>query len=380
MMRILLSIPSLETGGAERQFAELAAGLARRGHDVLAVALGRGGSLESALGGARLISLDKRSRLDNVRVFLRLASLLRSFRPQVHYAFLPTCCVLGGLLKPFFPSTRLVMGVRATDVVHAAYSYGRAGRLLHGLEARLSGLADLVIANSEAGRRDALARGFKADTTVVVANGIDTGRCRPDRGLGLPLRAAWGVGPGEVLIGHVARLDPMKDHPNFLRAAALLADRRTGLRLVCVGGGPEAYAASLRRQAEELGLAGRLVWAGARADMPAVYNALDLLCLSSAYGEGFPNVLGEAMSCGVPACATDAGDAALVIGDLGGVVPPRDSEALAAGLKALLLRLEREGEGLRTACRERVVAHFGVERMVEATEGLLVRLCREGRA
>ena len=378
-MRVLLSIPSLMPGGAERQFAELAAGLSARGHEVLAVALNRGGPLEAALGAARLVVLGKRSRLDNLRMAVRLAGLLRSFRPQVHYAFLPTLCVLGGLLRPFFPATRLVMGLRATDVVHAAYAYGRAGRLLHGLEARLSALADLVIANSQAGRRDCLARGFPEARSKVVPNGIDTARCQPDRALGLEVRAAWGIGPDEVLIGHVARLDPMKDHPNFLRAAALLSARRPETRFVCVGAGPEDYSSELRRQADGLGLAGRLVWAGGRTDMPAVYNALNLLCLSSAYGEGFPNVLGEAMSCGVPCCATDAGDAALVVGDAGALVSRRDPKALADGLEGLLERLEREGEGLRGACRKRIATHFGVERMVADTEALLLRLCGEAR-
>ena len=376
-MRILLSIPSLMPGGAERQFAELAAGLAARGHEVLAVALERGGPLESALGAARLAVLGKTSRLGNLRVAWKLAGLLRSFRPQAHYAYLTLPCVLGGLLKAFFPATRLVMGLRATDVDHAAYAHGRASRFMHALEARLSGLAELVIANSEAGRRDALARGFHPATTVVVPNGIDTGRCQPDRALALALRSAWGAGPGEVLIGLVARLDPMKDHPTFLRAAALLTARRPGLRFVCVGGGPEGYVTDLRARADALGLADRLTWAGGRTDMPAVYNALDLLCLASAFGEGFPNVLGEAMSCGVPCCATDAGDAALVLGDVGVVVPKGDAGALAAGLEELLDRLEREGEPLRQACRERIVHNFGVERMVDDSETLLEKLCAE---
>lgn len=376
-MRVLLSIPSLMPGGAERQFAELAAGLSARGHQVLAVALERGGPLETALGEAQLVVLGKTCRLDNLRVAWKLAGLLRSFKPQAHYTFLTAACVLGGLLKPFFPAVKLAMGLRATDVEHAAYAHGRAARLMHGLEARLSSLAELTIVNSHAGRQDALARGFRPDRTVVAPNGIDTARCRPDRALGVALRGDCGIQPGELLVGHVARLDPMKDHPNFLRAAALLAARRPGLRFVCVGGGPEAYAAELRALANGLGLADRLVWAGGRTDMPEVYNALDVLCLSSAYGEGFPNVLGEAMACGVPCCATSAGDSALVLGDTGVAVPIGDAEALAAGLAALLDQLEREGEALRSACRERIVANFGVERMVEDTEARLEKLCAE---
>jgi glycosyltransferase involved in cell wall biosynthesis len=366
-VRLLLSIPSLERGGAERQFAALASGLAARGHDVLAVTLGRGGPLAASLGGARLVELGKASRLDNFRVALALAGLLRRETPAAHYAFLPSCCVLGGLLTALVPAVPLVMGVRATAVAGLTPS----ARLLLGLEAKLSRRAALVIANSQAGQRHCLERGFAASRLRVVPNGIDTGRFRPDRELGLALRREWGVADGERLIGLPARLDPMKDQATFLAAAALLAVRRPDVRFVCVGGGPEGDARTLRERAAALGLGGRLVWAGQRADMPAVYNALDLACLSSACGEGFPNVLGEAMACGVPCAATDVGDAALVLGDAGGLARPGDAAGLAEALARLLERLEREGAGLAATCRERVVREFSVPRMVEATEALL---------
>jgi glycosyltransferase involved in cell wall biosynthesis len=369
-MRVLLSIPSLMPGGAERQLVALAAGLSARGNEVLVVALDQGGPLAKDLGGAKLVVLDKRGRWDNLRVALGLARLLRSFQARTHYAFLSTPCVLGALIKPLAPSARLIMGLRGMAVDHGVSGQGHAGSLLHLLEARLSPLADLVIANSHAGRRDALARGFKVDKTVVVPNGIDTARCQPDRALGLPLREAWDIRPGETLIGHVARLDPLKDHQSFLRAAALLHTRRPGLRFVCVGDGPEAYAAKLRNLAEGLGLGERLVWAGVRSDMPEVFNALDLVSLSSS-SEGFPNVLCEAMACGVPCVATEAGDSQLILAQTGEVAPIGDPVALAQGMERCLDRLDREGEALRSACRDRIVAHFSLERMVEATEALL---------
>jgi len=366
-----MSIPSLALGGAERQFADLACGLAAHGHEVLAVTLGRGGPLAEALGGARLVELGKASRLDNLRVLVALAGLLRREKPQAHYAFLPSCCVPGALLRPLFPATKLVMGVRASGV--DAAGLGCAGRALLWLEARLSARADLVIANSQAGSRHCLERGFPPARTLVVENGIDTLRLRPDKALGAALRREWGVGEGQPLIGLAARLDPLKDHPTFLEAAALLAAQRPEARFVCVGGGPDGYARSLRERAQLLGLGQRLVWAGERGDMPAVYNALDLLCLSSV-AEGFPNVLGEAMSCGTPCVSTDAGDAAQVLGQTGAVAAPGDARGLAAGLESMLERLEREGQALRNSCRERVVARFSTGRMVAATEGLLLRV------
>jgi glycosyltransferase involved in cell wall biosynthesis len=369
-MRLLLSIPSLALGGAERQFSALASGLAARGHDVLAVTLGRGGPLAEALGEARLVELHKSSRLDGPRVALALAGLLRREAPNVHYAFLPSCGVLGGLLAPFFPATRLVLGVRASNVTNP----GPAGRLLLGLEARLSRRAALVIANSQTGLNHCLERGFCAALARVEPNGIDTECFHPNRALGAELRQAWGVKPEERLIGLVARLDPMKDHATFLTAASRLAVARPEARFVCVGTGSKPYTASLRSTAAEFGLDARLLWLGERLDMPAVYNALDLVCLSSAYGEGFPNVLGEAMACGVPCVATDVGDAAQVLGGIGLVSRPGDAAELAAKLAQMLDRLERTGTELGTACRKRVAVEFSVQGMVAATEALLSTL------
>jgi len=144
-----------------------------------------------------------------------------------------------------------------------------------------------------------------------------------------------------------------------------------------VGGGPQDYTAALRARAEGLGLAGRIVWAGERRDMERVYNALDLLCLSSAHGEGFPNALGEAMACGVPCATTRVGDAALVVGDAGRAVAPGNPQELAAALDALLKRLPTQGETMGAACRARIETMFSVERMVDATEALLLDLCAE---
>ncbi len=371
-MRILLAIPSLHLGGAETQLVHLANGLHRRGHQVLVAAFSSGGPLESALCGPRLHALGKTSRLDNLAVFRRLAGLAREFRPNVYYSFLTLPNLMGALLRLARPGLGLAFGLRASDM--DLKRYGAAASLSTALERQASRLAGLAICNSEAGRAHAQRQGYSPSLLRVVPNGIDTMRCRPDRALGLPLRQEWAVGEDRPLIGLVARLDPIKDHPTFLEAAARLAATLPEVRFVCVGGGPRDYAAELRERAEALGLGGRLTWAGPQTDMPAVYNALDLLCLCS-QSEGFPNVLGEAMACGVPCVTTDVGDAALVVGQTGVVVPKGDAKALAQGMLHQLARLEHKGDALRTACRERIGANFSVERMVKETEALLQNLC-----
>jgi glycosyltransferase involved in cell wall biosynthesis len=97
--------------------------------------------------------------------------------------------------------------------------------------------------------------------------------------------------------------------------------------------------------------------------MPAAYNGLDLL-VSSSLGEGFSNVIAEAMSCGVPCVVTDVGDSAVIVGSFGEVVPPRQPDAMARAIERLVSRL---GAPLSLACRARIVSDFGLDRMVQRT-------------
>jgi len=165
----------------------------------------------------------------------------------------------------------------------------------------------------------------------------------------------------------------MKDHATFLEAAAHVTRERPDVRFLCVGPGSDAYTGELRDLADRLGLTDRVIWAGARNDMPAVYNALDVLTLTSCFGEGFPNVIGEAMATGVPCVVTDVGDSAWVVGNLGTVVPVRTPETLAPALLEMLHKTDT-GQIDRSALRNSVVERFSVDAVTAKTESALAEL------
>ncbi|MDD4169642.1 MAG: glycosyltransferase, partial [Desulfotomaculaceae bacterium] len=304
-MKITFLIRSLDYGGAERQLVALARELHRHGHSVAVLTFYSGGPLQQDLekAGVSVINLEKRGRWDILGFLGRLVRFLRRERPDILHGYLVTANILTVLLKPLFPDIRMIWGVRVSNLDFTRYN--RYLRLTHPVECRLSRFADRIIVNSQAGSHYAISRGFPQEKTVVIPNGIDTERFRPDPESGKLVRAEWGVSSDEKLIGLVGRLDPMKDHPTFLEAAALLMQKRKDVRFVCVGDGPADLRQELHALGKALDLNKYLIWAGAREDMAAVYNALELATSSSSFGEGFPNVVGEAMACGVPCVVTE---------------------------------------------------------------------------
>jgi len=364
-LRVVFLVRSLEVGGAERQLAGLARGLDRARFAVTVCCFYDAGRFAEELrsAGVGIVPLEKRGRWDGPRFFRRLAAEMRALRPHVVHSFLGPPNVAAAFVKPRLPGVRLVWGVRASNMELGRYDY--SWRLTSALERFLSRRADVIAANSFAGRDHVVGMGYPPDRVVVVPNGIDVGRWRPDERGGRAVRAAWGVAPDEALIGLVARLDPMKDHETFLRAAALAAAGRPGLRFVCVGAGGGRDRDRLARLAAELGIADRVVWAGPRDDMAAVYSALDVHTSSSAYGEGFSNAVAEAMAAGVPCAVTDVGDSARIVGDTGPVVPPGDPAALADGWRRLLDLGRAERRRLGERCRRRIADTYSEARMIE---------------
>ncbi len=364
MTRICFLLRSLDYGGVERQLVTLAKKLAKRKYDITILCFYPGGELAPQLenSGVRLICLDKRGRWDLFKFFGRLVRHLRALQPDVLHAYLGIPNLLTIFLKPFFPATKMIWGVGASNIDWRRYDW--IIYLSFQLERLFSRFADLIIINSYAGRSYHVRQGYPPHKIVVIQNGFDTEKFWPERAAGAVVRAEWRLAEDTILIGLVGRLDPMKDHQTFLKAAAILQRIIPNARFVCVGKGNSDYAKSLADLATELDLSDKVIWADARPDMSAVHNALDVASSSSS-GEGLPNVIGEAMACGVPCVVTDVGDSARLVGDTGVVVPPGSPEALARGW-ALCLQKDRKELGARA--RARIIQEFSLQRLVDETE------------
>lgn len=374
-MRIAFLTRSLEVGGAERQLTQLAVGLGQRGHGVEVISLYPGGGLAQSLATAcvPVRNIHKKGRWDLIGFYKRLIKLLRKQQPQVLYSFLDVPNLISVALRPALKA-KVVWGVRAAFMDYAQYD--RFSYLVNRLTYPASRWAHGIVLNSWAAAEYHRARGLPRDKVKVIPNGIDAGRFRYDQEGGRLMRERWGLGPDQLVLGLSGRLDPMKDHVNFLQAARIVLAARPEARFVCIGGGEPAYLADLKNQAQALGLAGAVVWAGEINDMPAAYSALDI-AVSASSGESFSNVVAEAMACQRPLAVTDVGDSARIVGEDAKVAPPRDPEALAAACLELLSLSPDARQEIGERLRSRVERNYSLQAMVTASESYLTNLLAE---
>jgi glycosyltransferase involved in cell wall biosynthesis len=367
MLRILFLTRSLEIGGAERQLVELVRNMDRERFEILVVSFYDGGPLRPILEnmpGVRVASLGKAGRWDLGSFFKKLLGLVRTFRPQVIQSYLDVPNSFNVLVGKI-TGTRVVLGASASFVDFSRYDWTAA--LVYKTGAFLSRFADQVIANSYAGEKFNVEQGYSAKNIAVIPNGIDTRTFQPDPAAGERLRAQWGLDQGERVVGLVGRLDPMKDHPTFIQAAALVLQKFPQTRFVCLGRGPAEYRTELQKLAASLFEPDRLLWVAdcQDQDLPAAYNAFDLL-VSSSYGEGLPVVLGEGMASGLPCVVTDVGDSAFAVGETGLAAPAKNPAALAEAIGQILALTPAERLALGQKARQRVLDYFSIEKMTAA--------------
>jgi glycosyltransferase involved in cell wall biosynthesis len=340
-------------GGAEGMLMRVATAQPRLADEIIIVSLRPGYSHVDKLraAGVAVVELDFGTVGGIVSGLRRLAGLIAETRPDIiqgwmYHGDLAALIALG--LSGSRRDTGLVWGIRSSEMDFSCYSVGL--RLVARTCAALSRRPDLVTANSVAGLQSHLRLGYRPRRAEVVPNGIDVERFKPDAAARAAVRGELGI-PGEsVVVALVARVDPMKDHETFLAAMAEL---------------PELVALLIGADTENLPQMPNVARLGRRLDVERLLATADVVVCSSAFGEGFSNALGEGMACGLPPVATDVGDAALIVGDTGFIVPPRNPDALAAAIRTLA----GEGAAARaergTRARARIVANFGMKRAVE---------------
>ena len=313
--------------------------------------------------GIRVYTLDSPRGWVTLSGVLKLRQIISSLAPDVVQTWMYHADLVGGLIARLAGVRTVVWGIRHSNLAADKTSF--SARTAAWFCARLSSwVPAAIVCCSEQATRVHQAIGYEAAKFTVIPNGYDLGCFSPNNEARARLRAEWRIADNEILLGLVARWDPQKDHENLLKALALLKANGTNFRCILVGTEMNSSNITLTDLIQSLALQDRVMLLGSRDDIPAVMNALDLHVLSSV-GEAFPNTVAEAMACGTPCVVTDVGDAALIVGDTGWVVPAQDDVALAHGIEDALTSLLAKGRAsLGSACRWRIEQNFGIDKMI----------------
>jgi glycosyltransferase involved in cell wall biosynthesis len=368
-VKLLYVIGTLDVGGAEGQLVQLAMRLNRERFEPVVCCLSSSGPLARVLrdGGipVEVIGFHGfrffREPWKVVSRLFRLIRFTRKEQPLIVHGFLFWAYILG---------TYAAKLARVPVVIASRRSLGnfKEGNIRHLLIERVANrVTDVIVANSEAVKADVVRQERVEPSRVrVIYNGVDASRY--ESRVDPAYRAKLGIPDGGAIVSVVARLFDYKGHQFFLEACRDICRRWPTTTFLLIGDGP--LRRTLEQMTRTLGLQRQVRFLGTRSDVPELLALTDVAVLPS-LEEGFPNAILEAMAAAKPVVATLVGGIpeAVVHGETGLLVPPRDPSALAGAIGRLL-----DDPGLRTAMglagKQRIAERFTFARMVMEMEAL----------
>jgi glycosyltransferase involved in cell wall biosynthesis len=364
LIKVLHLITGLDTGGAEVNLQRLIDNMDRDRFENMVVSLTTHGPMTEEIRehGIRVEAIGMSRSIPSPAAFWRLYRLLRSEQPHILQTWLYHADICGLLAGRAARVPAIAWNIRCSNMGEE-YRHGINGALVR-LLAWLSPYPNVAVANSQAGREEHTARGYKPKRWAVLENGFDLAVFKPRADAPANLRRELKLPDDTILIGLVARYDPIKDHEGFLRAAAELHSTNGNVHFVLIGDGIDNENGILNRLINDLCMRERIHLLGRREDIPTLTAGLDIATCCS-LGEGFPTIVGEAMACAVSCVVTDVGDAARIVGDAGIVVPAADAQALAGGWREMIGKGAAGRAELGKRALARIEGRYSLARCVE---------------
>lgn len=353
-MKIVHIITGLRVGGAERFLQRMIlvsqSDPTIRHVVVSLVELGPiGRELRDA--GIEVHAIGVSGALSLLKGFPRLVSLIRGIGPDIVQTWMYHADIVGGLAAKLAGNPPIAWNIRV-----AIGPLKLRTRMLVRLAAVLSKLIpDRIICCGKVVAQDHAEIGYETGKMVIVPNGYDLAKWA----LSDAERSARGT--ANISILSVGRFDPQKGYGYLVEAAALLKDRGRNFRFVLAGSGCDPDNEELAKLLRTHSVADRFELLGVQQDVRALYARASVFCLSSLF-EGFPNVVAEAMAMELPCVATDAGDARMVLGECGEIVPPGEAVSLAGALDRAGSMAAGQREALGKRARQRIEGNFSLDR------------------
>jgi len=364
-MKILHISTSLDGGGAEHMMADLVRSLSTDNIDQQVIGLTQMGSIGKQLEGFGMdvFSLNANPGRFSLGQFSVLGSLIRKFKPDIVQTWLYHANLIGGISARLSGASKVVWGIHHADLSHQGMR--RSTRLVAKTGALLSGiLPDRIAVCAQSAIESHAAFGYRRDRMIFMPNGVDCARfCRNEQ-VRSKLRREWDVKDDEVVVGMAARYHPIKNHALFAKAAAIVLTNFPQVRFVLSGAHVDAHNVELVEMLKSAGVFERTILLGPRGDMPVVYSAIDIGVVSS-YSEAFPMSLAEMMSSELACVSTDVGDAGIILGEAGKLVPSDDVETFALAIMETIRLPVEQRMALGSNARKRIEDNFSIVRATE---------------
>ena len=359
-MKLAIIITNLATGGAETMLLKLLQEIdcSRLKPTVFSlIGLGEIGPRIQALG-IPVHTLGISRNAPNPIKVLRLTWFLRQLKPDVVHTWMYHADLLGGLAARMAGCDRVIWGIHHSNLSNTVNK--RSTLWVIKACALLSRYVPAqILSCSQRAKEIHAAFGYATKKIQVIPNGFDLNRFIPDATSRISLRAELGLAADTALVGLIARFDSQKNHFGFIEAAAKVHAESPNVHFVLAGTHVDATNTALHAAISAKGMQSHMHLLGRRDDVPRLMAALDVLA-SSSHGEAFPNVLGEAMACGVPCVVTDVGDSAEIVGDTGRVVSQGDMAGLARELIQVLRLAPETKMALGMQARRRVACYYEI--------------------
>jgi glycosyltransferase involved in cell wall biosynthesis len=370
-MKIIYVTTGLDTGGAEIMLYNLLSRINRGCFNPVVISLRDRGTVGDRIAalGVPVYALDLQQGIPTASAIWRLIRIVRQVKPDLVQGWMYHGNLAAQLVSIFCTQKPpVIWGVHCT--IYSLALEKRLTATVIKLCSLLSKLPSKIVYVSQISRSQHEGLGYCEEKSYVISNGTDNLQFVPSSEARLSVRTELGLPEKSLLIGLICRYHPMKDHANFLQAAALLIKEYPDVNFLLVGKGVELENQILNEFIQKLGIVKQTHLLGERTDISRLTAALDIASSASAYGEGFPLIVGEAMSCGVPCVVTDVGDSGWIVDKTGRVVPPRNAQALANAWKELISLGSEGREALGKAAHARVSEHFSLDSIVAQYEKL----------
>lgn len=358
-MKILHVITSLNTGGAEMMLTKLVAASLSSNEVHIVISLMDKGTLGDQVSKyAELYSLDLKAGGLSIKSLINLYRIIKQEDPDIIQGWMYHANI-ASLLVNFILRKNLVWNVRQS-LVDIKFEK-RLTAILIRMSAFFSGYVDKIIFNSHVSLSQHVKIGFSERNTVVIANGFDLDKFRPQSSEQiLAFKLKYGLPEDSKIFGHVARYHPMKNHIGFIYEISKILSDQPNLYCVMVGKGVSEVNVELVNAINNTNYPDRFIMIGERHDLENIYGVFDFIVSSSQWGEAFPNVIGESMACGTPCIVTDVGDSKHIVADLGFVYSPSLSEELNPYLNQCINMTTDEYLRLSILCRNHISKNYSI--------------------